>query len=117
MPDEAPVTVAQAAGQLGLSAYAAGEAIDSAITGAVVSDLLSYVMANGKRGNVWVTIQTHSNIIAVAALAGLSAIVIAGGFEPADDTVARAEEEGILVFASAETAYTVAGKLWEIGVR
>lgn len=111
------MTVAQAAERLGLSVHAADGAIDSAITGAVVSDLLSYVMANGKRGNMWVTIQTHSNLVAVAALGGLSAIVIAGGFEPADDTVARAEEEGIPLLASADAAYTVAGKLWEIGVR
>jgi predicted transcriptional regulator len=111
-----PVTVARAAEALGLSARveANGEA---EIAGAQVSDLLSYVMAEGKRGQVWITIQTHANIVAVAGLAGMHAIIIAGGFEPEPETVARAEEEEIGLFASGEAAYTLAGKLYELGVR
>jgi len=116
MGEHEPVTLAQAAQALGLAAQV-GAATEEPITGAQVSDLLSYVMANGKRGQVWITIQTHPNTVAVAGLAGMTAIVIAGGFEPEPETVARAEEEDLPLFVSHETAYSLAGKLYELGVR
>jgi predicted transcriptional regulator len=111
-----PVTVARAAEALGLFARMEARS-DEVIAGAQVSDLLSYVMAEGKRGQVWITIQTHPNTVAVAALAGMHAIIVAGGFEPEPETVARAEEEDIALLTSGETAYTLAGKLYELGVR
>jgi hypothetical protein len=111
-----PVTVGRAAEALGLAACVSAR-LDEEIGGAQVSDLLSYVMAEGKRGQVWITIQTHPNIVAVAGLAGMHAIVVAGGFGPEPETIARAEEEEIGLFTSAETAYSLAGKLYELGVR
>ncbi len=99
-------------------ALCAGEAgLDRVVGGAQVGDLLSHVMAQGRHGQLWVTIQTHPNIIAVAALAGLSGIVIAAGFEPDADAVARADEEGIPLFTSGASAFTIAGRLYELGVR
>ncbi len=117
MADPAPPTVAQVAERLGLELCAGACALAGEVRGAVVSDLLSYVMAHGKQGDVWVTIQTHANIVAVAALGGLAAVVLADGLAPGEDTVARAEEEGIPVLRAADSSYTVAGKLWELGVR
>ncbi|MEN6347708.1 MAG: DRTGG domain-containing protein [Armatimonadia bacterium] len=117
MPTDQAVTVARATEALSLRVEAGGEHLEAAITGAQVCDLLSHVMAQGKHGHLWITIQTHPNIIAVAALAGLSGIVIASGFEPEDDTVMRAEDEGIPLLMSPQTAYELAGKLYELGVR
>jgi len=111
-----PVTVGRAVEALGLTAAVSARS-DGEISGAQVSDLLSYVMAEGRRGQVWITIQTHPNIVAVAGLAGMHAIIVAGGFEPEPETVARAEEEEIGLFTSPETAYTLAGRLYELGVR
>ncbi len=117
MGSDAPLTVAQVVERLGLEVCAARKTLAAEVTGAVVSDLLSYVMAHGKHGYVWVTIQTHANIVAVAALGGLAAIVLADGGEPGEDTAARAEEEGIPLLRAADPSYAVAGKLWEVGVR
>jgi len=117
MPDAAPLTVAEAAEKLGLTVHAARDRLGQPVTTAVVSDLLSYVMANGKQGGLWITIQTHANIVAVAALGGLSGVIVAHGFEPTEDTVSRAEEEGIPLLTSPEPAYTLAGRLYELGVR
>ena len=111
-----PVTVGRAAEALGLTPVVSA-GLDADIGGAQVSDLLSYVMAEGKRGQVWITIQTHPNIVAVAGLAGMNAILIAGGFEPEPETVARAEEEEVGLFTSPDTAYLLAGKLYALGVR
>ena len=114
---ETRVTVAQAVEALGLGVAAGRERLEQAITGAQVSDLLSYVMARGKAGQLWITIQTHPNIIAVASLHELAAVLIAGGFEPEEETVARAEEENIVLLTSADSAHALAGKLYELGVR
>jgi len=116
MPSAQVVTVAQVVRELGLSVRAEGR-MEAPVLGAQASDLLSYVMASGKHGQVWITVQTHPNIVAVAALPGMSAIIVAGGFEPEDDTVARAEDEQIALLCSAETTYTLAGKLYALGVR
>ena len=110
------VTVAEIVDRLGLQVVV-GAGSDTAVTGAQVCDLLSHVMGQGRAGQAWITIQTHANIIAVAALAKLSAVIIAGGFEPEEETIMRAEEEGIPLLLSREAAFTLAGQLWELGVR
>ena len=111
------ITVAQAVEHLGLAVQAGETRLATPITSAQVSDLLSHVMARGKAGHFWITNQTHANIMAVAALAGLSAIAIAGGFEPEEEAVIRAEEEEIPLLTSPDEAFVLAGKLWELGVR
>jgi predicted transcriptional regulator len=111
------VTVGTVVERLGLGVAACAERGEAEVTGAIVGDLLSYVMANGRAGNLWITIQTHPNIVAVAALAQLSGIILAGGLEPGEDTVARAEEEGLPLLTAAETTYALAGRLYELGVR
>ena len=112
-----PVTVADVIERLGLHAVVRVPDPDLPVTGAQVCDLLSHVMARGRPGQVWITIQTHANIIAVAALAKLSAVIIAGGFAPEDETTMRAEEEEIALLLSGESAYTLAGQLYEMGIR
>ena len=87
------------------------------ISGAYTSDLLSDVMANSKKDNVWVTIQTHLNIIAVASLKELSAIIIVLDKEIDNDTLEKAEMENITILRTPMTAYQVSGKLYELGIR
>ena len=91
--------------------------LHSAVTGAICGDLLSFVMANGKPGDVWITIQTHPNTIAVATLAKIRAIIVASGFEPEEETLIRADEEAVPVLTCKESAFVVAGVLYEMGVR
>ena len=117
MADARQLSVASVARRLALPVAAGGNAMEAPVTGAQVSDLLSYVMAEGRQGDVWITIQVHPNIVAVAELVGLAAIIVAAGFEPEDDTVVRAEEEGIPLLTSTESAFVLAGKLYQMGVR
>lgn len=116
MSTASELTVAQMASELGLEALTAPGG-DGPVTGAIVSDLLSYVMAGARAGQVWVTVQGHANVVAVAALAGLAAVVIAAGFQPEDETRDRAAEEGIALYLSGESAFTLAGRLYALGVR
>jgi len=81
------------------------------------SDLLSCVMSGAAHQSVWVTLQAHINIIAVASLLDLSGIIITEGAKPDDATLAKATEEGINLFSTEESTFAVVGQLWEMGMR
>ncbi|HHT71219.1 MAG: DRTGG domain-containing protein [bacterium] len=102
--------------ELRLEVKAGQKQLDRVVKGAYASDLLSHVMARAKEGNIWVTIQAHQNIVAVAALLNLAGIVIAGGIEPQADTLLKAEEEGIPILTTSLAAFEVIGRLYALGV-
>ncbi len=102
---------------LGL-AVGAGEAyLDQEVTGGYASDLLSCVMAQAQAGNVWVTLQSHLNVIAVASLLDLSCVIITEGAQLEETAVARANEKGIPVLLTPEGTYTTVSRLWDLGIR
>jgi imidazolonepropionase-like amidohydrolase len=80
------------------------------------SDLLSCVMAGAKNKGLWVTLQAHLNIVAVAALLELSAVIITEGAMPDPATIARANEQGVTLLATKAPSFEVVGKLWEMGL-
>jgi hypothetical protein len=80
------------------------------------SDLLSCVMAGAAHQSVWVTLQAHINIVAVASLLDLSAIIITENAQPDEATIAKANEEGINLFSTQEPTFSVVGRLWELGL-
>ena len=102
--------------KLELSVWCGENNLDKDVTGGCASDMLSNVIAYSKKGDVWVTIQVHSNIVAVAVLKELAAIIIVQGREPADDTIQKAKEENVPILVSKLSAYEVAGKMYELGV-
>jgi len=93
------------------------EVLNNPVTGGYASDLLSNVMGQATAGNIWVTMQGHQNIVAVASLAGLAAIVIAGGAEPAPETLKKADQEGIVILITSLSAFEVVGRLYQLGIR
>jgi predicted transcriptional regulator len=90
---------------------------DNEISGGYASDLLSNVMSQGKEGNVWVTMHGHQNIVAVASLLGLSAVIIAGQVQPDKETVNKADAEEIPLLTTALSVFEVVGLLYEKGVK
>ncbi len=81
------------------------------------SDLLSCVMSGAAKHSVWVTLQAHSNIVAVAALLDLTAIIITEGAMPDPATIAKANQEGITLLATTDPSFHVIGRLWDLGLR
>jgi len=81
------------------------------------SDLLSCVMAGAPNQSVWVTLQAHNNIIAVAALLDLTAIIITEGATLDPNTIKKANDEGVNLLRTADNSFQVVGKLWELGIR
>jgi len=89
-----------------------GEAfLDREVTGGYAGDLLSDVIANSRAGSLWITMQVHVNIIAVAVLKELAGIVLVQGREPAEETLKKAVEEHIPILVSPFPAFETAGKL------
>src|SRR5215210_7423556 len=82
-------------------------------TGGYASDLLSCVMAGAKKGHLWITLQAHLNIVAVAALNEVAAIIITENAQPDAASIARANQQGVILLSTSLTTYTVNGKLWE----
>src|SRR5512143_1449515 len=86
-------------------------------TSGYTSDLLSCVMAGAKHGSIWVTLQAHINIVAVAALLEMSAVIITEGAQPDQATLDKAQQEGIVLLSTDKFTYEVVGRLWELGLR
>jgi len=80
------------------------------------SDLMSDVMANAKEGDLWITLQTHQNIVAVAVMKGLAGIILVNGREPEDETMRKAEAETVPIFISSMPTFQLVGKLFELGI-
>lgn len=89
-------------------------ALDEPLAGGYVSDLLSHVMGQAKAGQVWVTMQGHQNIVAVASLVGLGAVIVAGGIEPEEQTIAKARDQEVALCKTQLSTYDVAGRLYQL---
>jgi hypothetical protein len=81
------------------------------------SDLLSCVMAGAKHQGIWITLQSHINIVAVAALLDLSAVIITENALPDEGTINKANSEGITLLATPKPTFTIVGQLWDWGLR
>lgn len=88
--------------------------LDAEITGAYSSDLLSDVMGNARSGQMWITMQTHKNVTAIAALKDIPAVIIVRNGVPDDDMLEHAKEEDICILVSKEATFNVCGKLYEL---
>lgn len=81
------------------------------------SDLLSCVMAGAIHGGIWVTLQAHGNIVAVAALLEQAAVIITENAQPDPATIAKANTEGITLLSTPKSTFEVVGELWSLGIR
>ena len=95
-------------------AQCAESSLDRDVNWGYSSDLLSDVMANAKKDSIWITLQTHPNIVAVASLIGLSAILISRGAEPDSETIAKASQENIPILTTNLPTFEAAGKLYNL---
>lgn len=90
---------------------------DIEIEGVYIGDLLSIVMAKAKKNYVWITIQTHINIVAIAELLELSCIIVVENMAVDNDTLDKAKELNIPIFKTSESAYQVACRLLDMGIK
>ncbi len=106
------MTLAEVRDELGLDVLAGTDHLDHEVAGGYTCDLISDVLANAEAGQLWITIQGHINVVAVGKLRELAGIVVVGGKKPAEDAVAKAEEEGVPILTSEMSAYELSGRLY-----
>lgn len=82
--------------------------------GGYTGDLLSDVMANSREGDIWITRQVHQNIVAVATLKDLAAIILVNSCEPAKDTLEKAVKENVVLLVSSLPAFELTGKIYNL---
>ncbi len=111
------MTIGDIANKLSLSVQTASDRLQTEVTGGYASDMLSRVMAKAREGNVWVTLQFHMNIVAVAALLQLAAIIVTEGMLPDAATLDKANREGVLILTTPHTTFTIVGQLTELGIQ
>jgi hypothetical protein len=88
--------------------------LDAEVGNGYVSDLLSDVLGNGEENDLWITLQIHPNIVAIASIKGLSGVVLINGREPEEETVKKAEEENISIMVTEMSAFELSGKLYAL---
>ena len=108
------MNVRELAEKLNLSVLTGDAGIDRQIDGCYIGDLLSWVMSKAKAGNVWLTIMSNINTVAVCTLTDAACIVLCEDVTAEDDVIARAIEQDIPILKSSLAAYELACKLHEI---
>jgi hypothetical protein len=108
------MTLREVVERLGLRALTSDVAGDAEVTGGYTGDLLSDVMANGRPGNIWITMQTHQNILAVAKIKDLAGIVLVNSRRPDKETVWKADKENVTVLGTNESAFRLSGRLYRL---
>ncbi|MFZ4522829.1 MAG: serine kinase [Bacteroidales bacterium] len=104
--------ISELAENLGLKIWGGEKGLNREISGGYTSDLLSDVMGHADVGKVWITLQTHKNVIAIASLKELSAVILVKGYQPEPDMLAQANIEEIPVLGTDEEAFEISGKTY-----
>jgi predicted transcriptional regulator len=100
--------------KLGLKVYSGQNGLDREIKGGYVSDLLSDVMGNATEGMVWITLQVHQNVMAIASLKDLAAIILVNNLDPQENTIVHSNNENIPLLGTSLPAFEIAGKMYQL---
>ncbi len=111
------ISIREVVEKLNLEAISSAGSLDRPIEGGYASDLLSCVMKGAKKGYIWVTLQSHVNVVAVASLIGLAGVIITEGNRVDQETLTRAEGEGVVLLLTSKTTFGVVGELTSLGIK
>jgi len=100
--------------KLGLTVYSGQNGLDREINGGYVSDLLSDVMGNASEGMVWITLQVHQNVMAIASLKELGAVILVNNLEPQENTIQHSNNENIPLLGTNLPAFEIAGEMYQL---
>ena len=100
--------------RLGLKVLSGEKGLDREIDGCYISDLLSDVMGNAMEGNIWITLQTHKNVMAVASLKELACIILVKNLMPNDETIEQSNDEDLPILQTSLPTYEIAGLVYNL---
>lgn len=102
--------------QLGWELKTQNVPVEGEVSTGYASDLLSDVLANSIEGDLWITRQTHLNIVAIAVMRDLSGILLVNGAQPDPDTVEKAMEKMVPIFRTTLPTFEIVGRLYRLGL-
>ena len=108
------MTVQELVEKMNLTVFCGQENLNREIKGGYTSDLLSDVMGFAREGQVWITLQTHKNVLAIASLKELAAILLVKGNKPEEDMLEQAIDEGIPVLGTDAQTFETTGKVYQL---
>ena len=82
--------------------------MNNEITGCYIGDLLSWVMGHASPGNLWITIMSNINVVAVAVLTEVACIVLAENVALDELALKKALDQGVCILRTKESAYEAA---------
>ena len=85
------------------------------ITGVFISDMLSDVMSSAQAGNIWLTVQTHKNIVSAANLIDISAVIITHGKKVQEETIQLANRFHVNVLSTTLSTFDLVKQLINAG--
>ena len=101
------MTVREFAEKFGFATVVAADP-ERTVSGCYIGDLLSWVMGRVQSGNVWITIMTNVNTVAVGSLADVSTVLLAEGVQLDKAVLDCAEARGVNVLSTPLSAYEAA---------
>ena len=99
--------------KFGLDIHSGKQGLERSVTGGYASDLLSDVMGHAQEGQVWITLQTHKNVMAIASLKDLAAVILVKSNQPDEDAALQSNEEGVPILGTSLQTFEMVGKLYE----
>lgn len=111
------MTVKQMMDLTGAQLLTPGVSLEREVTAGYSCDMLSWVMGHEQPGMVWMTVQTHLNVIAVAELIDAACVILTDCSQVDDATLARAKADAFPLLASERSAFELSGLLYGAGVR
>src|SRR5690554_5621981 len=100
--------------ELDVKILSCSEQMEREVSSGYACDLLSWVMAHGSKNGLWITVQTHVNVVAIATLLEMTCVIIPESVTVDEKVVQKAEEEGIIILSSTMTAFEIAGRLYSM---
>ena len=93
------------------------ERLDTPVYTACCSDLMSDVLAFVNEKTVLITGLANPHVLRTADMLDLKCLVYVRSKVPNDEIIEQADEQGLAVIATRETAFTACGLLYQAGLR
>jgi len=106
------MTTSKLSEKLGLKKLSESE--DRETASCYISDLLSRVLGGCQSGDIWITVQSSLNMVAVAMMTDASCVILPEGLIAPDNVIEKANQEGLIIFSSEESAFSLAVKIAEL---
>ena len=107
------MTVNELVEKLELEVFSGKNGLEDETSGGYTSDLMSDVVGHSEKGNVWITLPADKNVMAIASLRELAAVILVKGFSPDKDTLEKSNEENIPILGTSLETFEITGRVFE----